>query len=168
MALLAGSPALDAGSNALVPAGVTTDQRGLPRISNGTVDIGAFESQVVIVPSFVVDTAADVVDPGDGKTSLREAIAYANAAPGHTISFDPVVFPANGSATIQLINDLQHGTLEIAGDVTIIGPGSKAVTVRGGGAASNFSVFTIDSRVTAKLSGLTIAGGNANSGGGIE
>jgi len=57
MALLAGSPALDAGSNALVPAGVTTDQRGLPRISNGTVDIGAFESQVVIVPSFMVDTA---------------------------------------------------------------------------------------------------------------
>ena len=44
MALLPGSPAIDAGNNALIPAGVTTDQRGLPRIVDGTVDIGAFES----------------------------------------------------------------------------------------------------------------------------
>jgi hypothetical protein len=44
MALLPGSPALDAGSNALIPAGVTTDQRGLPRVVNAVVDIGAFES----------------------------------------------------------------------------------------------------------------------------
>ena len=44
VALLPGSPAIDAGNNALIPAGVTTDQRGLPRIVNGVVDIGAFES----------------------------------------------------------------------------------------------------------------------------
>ena len=44
MPLLPGSPAIDAGSNALIPAGVTTDQRGLPRIVNTVVDIGAFES----------------------------------------------------------------------------------------------------------------------------
>src|SRR6516162_4592002 len=51
LALLAGSPALDTGSNALIPAGVTTDQRGFPRISNGTVDVGAFESQAPITLS---------------------------------------------------------------------------------------------------------------------
>lgn len=45
MALLAGSPALDHGDNALIPAGVTTDQRGLARIFNGAVDIGAYEAQ---------------------------------------------------------------------------------------------------------------------------
>ncbi len=48
MALLPGSPAIDAGSNALIPPGVTTDQRGLPRIVNDTVDIGAFEDQLVV------------------------------------------------------------------------------------------------------------------------
>ena len=47
MALLPGSPAIDAGSNALIPRGVTTDQRGpgIARIFNGTVDIGAYEVQ---------------------------------------------------------------------------------------------------------------------------
>ena len=44
MALLPGSPAIDAGNNALIPASVTADQRGLNRIVSGTVDIGAFES----------------------------------------------------------------------------------------------------------------------------
>jgi hypothetical protein len=44
MPLLPGSRALDAGSNSLIPAGITTDQRGLSRTVNTTVDIGAFES----------------------------------------------------------------------------------------------------------------------------
>ena len=39
-----GSPAIDAGNNAAA-ADLTTDQRGLSRISNGTVDIGAVEVQ---------------------------------------------------------------------------------------------------------------------------
>jgi len=41
---LAGSPAIDAGSNSLVPAGITADQRGMPRIFNTIVDIGAVET----------------------------------------------------------------------------------------------------------------------------
>lgn len=53
--LLPGSPAIDKGSNALIPLGLTTDQRGLPRIypANGTVDIGAYEYQPV-VPSISI------------------------------------------------------------------------------------------------------------------
>lgn len=45
MALLSGSPAIDAGSNGLVPMGVNYDQRGagFARIVGSSVDIGAFE-----------------------------------------------------------------------------------------------------------------------------
>ena len=45
MALLPGSAAIDAGDNALVPAGLSTDQRGrgYARISGRAVDLGAFE-----------------------------------------------------------------------------------------------------------------------------
>ncbi|HEX4794527.1 MAG TPA: choice-of-anchor Q domain-containing protein [Humisphaera sp.] len=42
---LSGSPAIDHGSNALIPKGITTDQRGFARVVNGTVDIGAVELQ---------------------------------------------------------------------------------------------------------------------------
>ncbi len=45
MAPQAGSPVIDVGSNALIPGGVTYDQRGagFPRIVNTTVDIGSIE-----------------------------------------------------------------------------------------------------------------------------
>lgn len=43
--LLTGSPALNAGSNSLLPENLRGDQRGLPRIAQDKVDIGAFEAQ---------------------------------------------------------------------------------------------------------------------------
>jgi hypothetical protein len=45
-ALLPGSPAINGGNNALIPGGITEDQRGVgfPRILFTVVDIGAFES----------------------------------------------------------------------------------------------------------------------------
>jgi hypothetical protein len=41
-ALLPGSPAIDTGDGSAAPV---TDQRGFPRIDNGTIDIGSFELQ---------------------------------------------------------------------------------------------------------------------------
>src|SRR5262249_19825648 len=48
-------PATNAGNNANVPVGVTTDQRGagFPRIVGGKVDIGAFECPTVNVTAQV-------------------------------------------------------------------------------------------------------------------
>jgi predicted outer membrane repeat protein len=45
IALLAGSPAFAAGNAALLPTGLKTDQRGLPRITDGSLDIGAYQEQ---------------------------------------------------------------------------------------------------------------------------
>lgn len=44
-ALRAGSPLLDAGSNAVLPPSLTVDQRGQARLAGTAVDIGAFELQ---------------------------------------------------------------------------------------------------------------------------
>lgn len=41
--LQTGSPAINAGDNALIPAGTTTDVKGESRILNTTVDLGAYE-----------------------------------------------------------------------------------------------------------------------------
>jgi parallel beta-helix repeat protein len=77
---MAGSPALDAGSDA-VAAGLGTDQRGAPRLVGAHVDIGAVESPL---PDLVVTTTAD-----SGSGSLRQAILTANASPGSdTIEFN--------------------------------------------------------------------------------
>jgi hypothetical protein len=72
MAPMTGSPAIDHGSNALVPAGLTTDQRGLPRIANKIVDIGAVEVQ----PSnshFAVKARANLTATEGGSYSLSPA-----------------------------------------------------------------------------------------------
>jgi hypothetical protein len=43
--LQGGSPCVDAGSNGLIPGGITTDLEGNPRIVNLIVDLGAYEKQ---------------------------------------------------------------------------------------------------------------------------
>ncbi|MEH2216743.1 MAG: VCBS domain-containing protein [Nostoc sp.] len=55
-AIVSGSAAINAGNNALIPSGITTDQRGTTRTIGGTVDIGAYESGF-IAPVAANDTA---------------------------------------------------------------------------------------------------------------
>ena len=166
MALLVGSPAVDAGRNALIPVGTTTDQRGLPRVFHGTVDIGAFESSYN-PQNLVVDTPLDVIDPNDGKTSLHEAVAFTNAN-GGTIRFDPAVFPAGAKTIVQLRSDPGYRDLLLGSDVTIIGPGADALWILGGAAAGvNFSDIAVFPGVQATISGLTLAGATSNNGAGV-
>ena len=76
--LVVGSPAINAGNNAEVLAGVTTDQRGtgFARIIGGIVDIGAFESQT-LVPSADFDTDGDV----DGADFLAWQRGFGTTSP---------------------------------------------------------------------------------------
>jgi hypothetical protein len=55
MALLPGSPAIDAGNTSLAPA---TDQRGFPRPAGPAADIGAFEYGSVMSPVAVSRSGA--------------------------------------------------------------------------------------------------------------
>lgn len=72
MALLGGSPAVDAGDVGLIPDGTLVDQRGggFARIAGGSVDLGAFEAQnepptiTRILDAVVVDEASLAVNAG--------------------------------------------------------------------------------------------------------
>jgi Concanavalin A-like lectin/glucanases superfamily len=72
-----GSPAINAGSNALIPHGITTDQRGLPRIYGGTVDIGAVEVQPI--PSLKLTPPPTVISHG---RLITHVFYYATAGQG--------------------------------------------------------------------------------------
>jgi len=82
-ALQPGSPALDAGDNSLL-TGLTTDQRGsgFPRIVNGTVDIGAFESAVLTAAlpcKLDMDGDNQVVATKEGLVILRAMLGLSEA-----------------------------------------------------------------------------------------
>jgi hypothetical protein len=158
MALLPGSPAIGAGSTGVVPADLTTDQRGMPRGS--LVDIGAFQTSLV-----VQSTSGSVITAPIDQLTLPGAVSLAKEFAGPiAISFSPTVFGAKQSITLagNQLELSKTGTLPI---LTITGP-TADLTVSGGGLSR---VFQVDPGVTASISGLTIAGGGgtADRGGGL-
>jgi len=107
---------------------------------------------------FTVTTNLDVVDAGDGLTSLREAITQSNQL---AASDDTINFQAGLSGTIALDN----AGLTISDSVTINGPGANRLAVRSDG---SFGVIAIENASTVVLSGLTITGGgNVFAGAGV-
>lgn len=151
-ALLPGSPALDAGDPNFDATALPYDQRGpgFPRIRNGRLCIGAYESEVPQSGSSrVVNTLADHDDGIAGPTdcSLREAIRYAPA--GSTITF-----AVTGTITLTL------GELVIDKNLTITGPAqAPGLTVSGGNASRIFSINATASGLV-NFSNLTLSGGN--------
>lgn len=103
--------------------------------------------------SLIVDTLSDENDGSctDGDCSLRDALA--TATPG-----DSVEFNVTGTITLTL------GELTLDKELTVAGPGAGSLTVSGGGSSR---VFWIEEGVNATLSGLTIADGLGQDGGGI-
>ncbi|HYX17033.1 MAG TPA: DUF4347 domain-containing protein [Nostoc sp.] len=155
-ALLANSPAIDAGKNSLVPAGVITDQRGagFNRIFNGVVDIGAYEVQSPITPP-PVNTGTVVTNTNDsGSGSLRQAILNANA----TLGADTITFAGVFSDATPDKITLTSGKLTINNDITILGTGASNLIVSGNNSSGVFEIS--GSGTDASIDGLKIANAN--------
>ena len=105
-------------------------------------------------------TVTSIADDGSAGT-LRYEIGQANSNAGvaDTIDFDPTVF-----ATPQMIS-LTSGQLELtdAATTTISGPGAGLLSISGNNASRVFFI----NYGSAALSGLTITGGSAGTGGGL-
>jgi hypothetical protein len=104
-------------------------------------------------------TVINTADTGPG--SLRDAVAQANA----NVGADDIVFSSlfNTPQTITLTSG--QLSLTDASTTTITGPGASLLTVSGNNASGVFSVGTGD---FASLSGLTVTGGSAVTGGGVN
>jgi hypothetical protein len=109
MALLAGSPAINAGDNAGAPS---YDQRGagFPRIVGGTIDIGAFESSSVSGKTFVGPGGAG----GGGSWSSANNWSPAGVpGAGDHVSIDGKLVNLGGSATVAGLTLTGGATLSV-------------------------------------------------------
>jgi hypothetical protein len=100
-------------------------------------------------------TVLNVNDSGAG--SLRQAMLDANSAAGP----DTIVFHVAVTGTISLATPLPA----VSDALQIVGPGAAVLTVSGSNAVR---VFDINAGVTASISGLTVADGRGDDGGGIR
>jgi predicted outer membrane repeat protein len=133
IALAAGSPAIDKGSNALaldpsIGQPLTTDQRGFPRVVGGRIDIGAFEVQSQIATVAVDWGTASKVHLQTASDGLRLLPAGRNAD-----------LPWMGINRLQ-ITLAQPATLA-SGDVTVVGSSGinyGPVTIIGSG--TNYTI----------------------------
>ncbi|HWA50643.1 MAG TPA: choice-of-anchor Q domain-containing protein [Dongiaceae bacterium] len=162
VALRADSPLLDAGSAAASP-GLIQDQRGQPRVmdfdEDGTasIDIGAYEAN----PRILVDALNDESTDTDGKTSLREALAQADAQPGLDIIQIASSLLTGGSAQVAL----GLGELVIGSDARIEGPADGKVSIH---AAAASRVVTISAGASVTMTNLTLTDGVGIDGGAID
>ena len=128
MALLPGSPAIDAGiSGAGVPA---TDERGLPRV--GTVDIGAFESQGFDT-SIVAGSSPQTSDIGT---------AFANPLAVSVTARNPVE-PVDGGIMTFVPQPAGNGASAIFSNTS-----SSSVVIAGGQAAPTAAPNNVDGSYT--------------------
>ncbi len=130
IALLPGCPAIGAGTDNLIPAGGSTDQRGEPRVVAGAVDIGAFESQ-----GFTLTPAA-----GSTPQSATIGTSFANPL-ALSVSAKNSVEPVIGGVVTFTVNPsgIAGATLS-AGTATIGAGGSAQVTATASSSAGQYTV----------------------------
>ena len=93
MALVAGSPAIDAGKDSLCP---TTDQRGTPRPLGPHCDIGAFELQAANHPPTCSAYNGFATTGG----TLHDAVSCSDPDAGDHVTVAAVAGPANGTLVL--------------------------------------------------------------------
>jgi CSLREA domain-containing protein len=115
--------------------------------------------------SFLVTSLADgPADACDTSCTLRDAVTAANALPA---ADNTITFASGLSGTIHLT----AGQLAVTGPrLAVTGPGADALTITGDGASRllDFAVADQDGGGAFAVSGLTLTGGSAYSGGAIR
>jgi hypothetical protein len=130
LALLLGSPAIGAGSNALVPAGVSLDQRGSARIEGGTVDIGAFELDTT--PPTLTISAPSRSTAGTGSNVEFELTYFDTSFNRSSLSIEDVVLTSTGTATANVQVDSGNGNVRTVTLSEFSGEGTVTITIAAG------------------------------------
>jgi len=150
-----GSPALAAGNTSLIPSGITTDQRGLSRIVNSAVDIGAVEVQTI--------TTISVTPPANQIANMFHSQSFTLGSFTETGATGPYSVDVNwGDGTTDTIigNVAAAGTIPATAH-TYLSTGNDTVSITitdAGNHTSNTATFIVDAaRITAVAPGSEIS-----------
>jgi 6-phosphogluconolactonase (cycloisomerase 2 family) len=122
-----------------------------------------------LLAAITVTTFTDVVDGGDGLTSLREAITTANS----NAEADMITLPA-GTYTVAIAGANENSNA--TGDFDIAADGGNTLTIQGAGQSSTIidgadldRLFDVKTSATLNLNGVTVTNGTVSGlGGGIS
>jgi hypothetical protein len=181
MALLPGSPALDAGNSRINTS--ATDQRGLPRVVGATIDIGAFESRGFTLAAAGGDNQSAAISTSFGQSLVVSVTsAYGEPVQGGVVTFTA---PATGptatfsAGSTAVLDATGHASVSVQANATA-GPYLVTATAAGAGsvafhlsnqvpAVPTFSALAAPTIVygtpTTTLGGTLTAGASIPSGG---
>jgi hypothetical protein len=135
------SPVINAGSNSLVPGGITTDITGAQRIQGGTVDMGAYESPVII------NCAFSTLYVDGTKASSGQGNSWANAFKTLSEALERARYCSNVN-TIMVAKGTYYATGDQGGsnrDSAFLIPQRGGIRIYGGypngGGTRNISVY---------------------------
>jgi hypothetical protein len=122
----------------------------------------ALEGRRLLSTTWTVDNLGDAGSGSGNSGDLRYCIAHADSTTGDNI----IDIPAIGTITLSGTQlELNNTSGDPNQTIEIDGPRADLLSVSGNNASR---VFQIDAGVTASISGLTITGGDAASGGGLS
>jgi hypothetical protein len=161
LALLPGSPAINAGSNTIANnAGLTTDQRGagFNRIANTTVDIGAFESRGFTISAASGTPQSTVWGNAFGSPLIATvSSAFSEPVVGGQVTY---IAPGSGpSATftggvttlVVTINASNQAVVNATANNNVGGPYNVVASLAGGSPSANFALTNSKAATTTAL-----------------
>ncbi|MFM9963682.1 MAG: choice-of-anchor Q domain-containing protein [Planctomycetaceae bacterium] len=165
-AILVNSIAVDRGLVANISAGVTTDQRGAPRLLDGPAVGNSVDSGAIEFGNFFVNTTTDTPDinPGDGLaqdgltlTSLRAAIMESNALAGESaILLDGQVYRLDRAAPDTTAPVVRSITGVPTAPITVGGVGVVTITFSEDVAGFDLADLTLTRTVGAVVTNIPL------------
>jgi hypothetical protein len=118
MALLHGSPALDAGDNALLgpPYRLTTDQRGFPRNTGAHVDIGALQFEPIATPPVLMTV------PGSAARGFQLVFTNTSSATFSVLTATNLLLPLSNWTVIGQALEIAPGQFQFTDPQTTNAP----------------------------------------------